>query len=222
MRAAEKFLAEEAARDERRRLAREVHDVIAHSMTVTLLHVNGARLAIRSKPEDAERALERAERFGRASLEDLRRTVRLLSESDDPMLGTSVELADDLERLREGFAEAGASVELRMDGDLEAVPPFVALTVLRIVQESITNAVRHAPGAAVNVRIEVSDEQIALRVENSIGETPEQPSRGGRGLHGMFERAALVGGHLEAGPTKDGWLVAGWVPRELPPGGVEV
>jgi signal transduction histidine kinase len=221
MRETEQLLAEEAARDERRKLAREVHDVIAHSMTVTLLHLNGARLALRKEPEVAESALQRAERVGRASLEDLRRTVRLLSETTDPTLGTSVDLRDDLERLQEGFA-GGAQMTLKVEGDAEAVPPYVALTVFRIVQESLTNAVRHAPGSNVEILVEVDDKQIALRVENSMGEQIVTSGGGsGRGLHGMFERAAVLGGHVEAGPTKEGWVVTGWVPRDVPPAGVE-
>jgi signal transduction histidine kinase len=221
MRATEQRLAEDAAREERRRLAREVHDVIAHSMTVTLLHVSGARLALRDEPEAADHALQRAERFGRASLEDLRRTVKLLSESSDPTLGTSVDLADDLERLCDSFSAAGAKIQMQVTGETEGVPPYVALTVFRIVQESITNAMRHARGCAVCVEVDAGEERVSLRVENSMGSSVERPNGSGRGLHGMFERAALLDGHIEAGPTKEGWLVAGWVPRDAPPGGVE-
>jgi signal transduction histidine kinase len=219
MRETERLLAEEVARDERRKLAREVHDVIAHSMTVTLLHVNGARLALRDEPDAAEQALQRAERVGRASLEDLRRSVRLLSESSDPSLGTSVDLRDDLERLRDSFG--GNHIALTVHGDAEAVPPFVGLTVFRIVQESLTNAIRHAPGSEITAVIVAGAERITLRVENTMGEPVIDSSGSQRGLHGMFERAALIGGHLEAGPTKDGWVVSGWVPSDVPPGGVE-
>jgi signal transduction histidine kinase len=221
MRETERLLADEVARDERRKLAREVHDVIAHSMTVTLLHVNGARLALRAEPETADQALQRAERVGRASLEDLRRTVQLLSDTADPTLGTSVDLSDDLERLREGFSGGDTEVVLRVNGDAESVPPFVALTVFRIVQESLTNAVRHARGSCVRIAVDVDDERIGMRIENSMGDAIEPNTGAGRGLRGMFERASLIGGHLEAGPTKDGWLVNGWVPRGLPPAGLE-
>jgi signal transduction histidine kinase len=218
---AEELLATEAAREERRKLAREVHDVIAHSMTVTLLHVNGARLALRDEPESADQALLRAERVGRASLEDLRRTVKLLSEASDPTPGTSVDLGGDLARLRDGFAGSGTEIALQVDGDAESVPPFIGLTVFRIVQESLTNAVRHSSGACVHITVAVDEERITLRVENSMGDTAPKSSGQGRGLRGMFERASLVGGHVEAGPTKDGWLVTGWVPLEAPPAGVE-
>jgi signal transduction histidine kinase len=224
LRATERLLAEDAAREERRKMAREVHDVVAHSMTVTMLHVNGALLALHDSPETAVEALERAQRVGSASLEDLRRTVRLLSDSSDPTLGSSVDLVEDLDRLREGFAGA-ATISLTIEGNPESVPPFVGLTVLRIVQESLTNAIRHAPGADVDARVSVSDDRISMRIENSRGNSKngrEAKSGSGRGLRGIFERAALLGGQVEAGPTKDGWVVSGWVPRALPPGGVSV
>jgi signal transduction histidine kinase len=221
LRDTELILAEEATREERRRLAREVHDLIAHSMTVTLLHVNGARLALRDEPEAADEALHRAERVGRASLDDLRRTVRLLSESSDPTLANTVDLTEDLMRLREGFSGGGTQITLQVTGDTESLPPFVALTVFRIVQESLTNAARHAAGSCVFTRIDVADERITMRIENSMGSGIEHPGGPGRGLRGMFERATLLGGHLEAGPTKEGWLVTGWVPCDSPSAGVE-
>jgi signal transduction histidine kinase len=221
LRDTEQMLAEEATREERRRLAREVHDLIAHSMTVTLLHVNGARLALRDEPEAADEALHRAERVGRASLDDLRRTVRLLSENSDPTLANTVDLSDDLLRLRDGFSGGETQITLQVAGDTEGLPPFVALTVFRIVQESLTNAARHAAGSCVFARIDVGEERISMRIENSMGSGIEHPGGPGRGLHGMFERATLLGGHLEAGPTKEGWLVTGWVPCGTPPAGIE-
>jgi signal transduction histidine kinase len=145
----------------------------------------------------------------------------LLSDANDATLGQSVDLREDLDRLCENVAP-GARVMLHVKGDAESVPPFVALTVFRIVQESVTNAVRHAPAAAVCLEIVVDDERVSLRIENTMGSRVVPSSGSGRGLPGMFERAALVGGHLEAGPTKDGWLVAGWVPRDALPGGVEL
>ena len=221
IRATDDIRAEEAAREERRKLAREVHDVIAHSMTVTLLHVNGARLIVREDPEAAERALQRAERVGRASLEDLRRTVRLLSDTSDGSLGTSIDLRDDIERLLENF-DGEMPVSFDINGDVESVPPYVALSVYRIVQESVTNAVRHSPGGSVGVLLDVDDERVSFRIDNSMGSQVVIGNGSGRGLHGMTERTALLGGHLAAGPTKDGWLVTGWVPRDVTAGGIEV
>jgi len=223
LRETEHLLALEAARDERRRLAREIHDVIAHSMTVTLLHLQAARLACRTESDVAEDALLQAERLGRASLDDLRRTVRLLSEHADPSLDVPVELLDDLKKLADGFNSAGADVHLRVGGDPNGVPPVVAQALYRVAQESLTNAARHAPGSRVDMAVEVSGERIAMSIEN--GRSPDGAvatgERGsGHGLRGMIERITVLGGRLEAGPTKRGWLVTGWVPREPPASGL--
>ncbi|MGQ0825660.1 MAG: sensor histidine kinase [Actinomycetota bacterium] len=223
LRETEHLLAIEAARDERRRLAREIHDVIAHSMTVTLLHLQAARLACQTQSDQADDALAEAERLGRSSLDDLRRTVRLLSEHADPNLDVPVELLDDLKNLADGFANAGADVHLRISGDANDIPPVVAQALYRVAQESLTNAARHAPGSRVDIAVDVGGERISMRIENGlppVGPAPVAPRGSGHGLRGMIERVSILGGRLEAGPTKHGWLVTGWVPREPPPGGL--
>ena len=146
--------------------------------------------------------------------------MRLLSDANDSTLGTSVDLAEDLIRLQDDFVGAGTDVKIVVTGDTESVPPFVALTVFRIVQESVTNAARHAFGCSVCAVVDAGERRVTMRVENTMGRDVEKPNGSGRGLRGMFERAALLHGHLEAGPTKDGWLVAGWVPRTEPTSGV--
>jgi len=210
----EDLLADRKIGDERRRLAREVHDVIAHSMTITLLHVTGARLSLREDPDSAEEALARAERVGRASLEDLRKTVRLLSDHADPTLGTSIELQQDLERMCDDFGDA-AEISLEVRGDSETVPPFVALTAFRIVQESLTNAVRHAPGSSVTTVVEIADGVVRISVENTIGSPVGDSAGSGRGLNGMFERTSLLGGRMAAGPTRTGWSVNVVLPLDV-------
>jgi len=224
LRETEQLLALEAARAERRRFAREVHDVIAHSMTVTLLHLQAARLACRTAPEDAESALGEAERVGRASLDDLRRTVRLLSDETGTTLDGSTEAFETLKELVDGFTLAGADVHLNVSSDLSDVPPVIAQALYRIVQESITNAVRHSPGSRVDVDITTGPTRTTMRIDNGLGTSQFASNRErprGQGLRGMIERAALLGGHLEAGPTKDGWRVVGWLPSEPPLPGME-
>lgn len=217
LRETEQQLAADAARDERRRLAREVHDVIAHSMTITLLHLQGARLACQDEPENVEMLLEQAERLGRASLDDLRRTVRLLSDATDPSLDVPVEFGDDLRRLVDSFTSGGTDIALHTSGDLD-LPPVVAQGLFRILQESLTNAVRHAPDTPVEVSVEVGERRIELRVSNGLPAAPvrQSPPGAGHGLPGVLERAAMLGGRVEAGPTKTGWIVRGWVPRHPP------
>jgi signal transduction histidine kinase len=208
LRATREQLAVEAARGERRKLAREVHDVIAHSMTVTLLHVRGARIAVTSEPAQALDALSRAERVGRSSLEDLRRIVHLLAEDGDAPPRAPGEFVNDLHELCANFNEAGALVELHVTGDSEALGPLVTLSSYRVVQESVTNALRHAPGSHVDVHFDVDAQNVSIRVENYGAPTHlSKPNSIGRGLRGMRERVELVGGQLHAGATERGWLV---------------
>ncbi len=188
-------------------------------MTVTLMHLQGARLAIRTAPERAEEALGQAERLARLSLDDLRRTVRLLSEDWDPSLEPPVDLRDDVEHLVAVFVDAGENVRLEFAGDDQKLAPVVAQTVFRVIQEALTNAARHAPRGPVIVKISVNDERVQLRVENEDATASQRAASrlgGGHGLRGIFDRVALISGHVDAGPTKQGWLVTGWVPREQP------
>jgi signal transduction histidine kinase len=165
LREAQGGLEEKAAAEERSRIAREVHDVIAHSMSVTMLHVTAARMALeRGRSQDALDALQEAEQQGRRSLGDIRRTVGLLGPDESgaapPQPGVT-----DLAKLIGDYRAAGLDVALRVDGHVEDVPPAAALSVYRIVQESLTNAAKHAPGAPATVELHVDDE-IRLVVSN--------------------------------------------------------
>ena len=150
LRSKQDLVASEAAVNERRRLAREIHDVIAHSMTVTALHVSAARLALQDDPPDvasAVEALAEAENQGRQSLSDIRRTVGLLS-IDDPaesQLAPPAPGAADLVGLIDSFAAAGVPVRCSVDGDLTALSPATGLAVFRIVQEGVANAASTRP-----------------------------------------------------------------------------
>ena len=211
-------LRRQAAAEERRRIAREVHDVIAHSLTVTLLHLTAARMAMETDPRQAAEALEEAERAGRQSLADIRRAVGLLRESgeeDEALPG-----ARDVPSLVDDYRQAGVDVELVVDGDLGSIPVSAGLALYRIVQESLANVSKHAPGAQARVAIEANGRSVALRVWDSgssgDGATPRMPGPG-LGLMGMRERASLLGGTLVAGPAEDGWAVE----CSLPLGGDE-
>jgi signal transduction histidine kinase len=210
LRAAQAGLADRARAEERTRIARELHDVIAHSLTVSLLHVASARMALRFDPADAERALAEAERLGRESLDEVRATVGVLRTDGDGLSAPLPGLAA-VPDLVERFRAAGAPVALAVDGDPAAVPATTGLAVYRIVQEALTNAAKHAPGAAVEVRIAV-DGAVEVLVDSA-----DRPGTGhGLGLDGMAERAAALGGTLTAGPGGRGWLVRAALP--LPAG----
>jgi len=218
LRIAQETLAARAATDERRRIAREIHDVIAHSLTVMMLHVTGARRALGRDTRDASAALEEAERLGRQSLQDVRRAVGLLGESGDPQIAPMPGAAD-LAGLIDQFRSAGAQIVTRFDGEFGSLQPTTGLAVYRIVQESLTNAAKHAPGSSVAVTIRVGRDDAAVRVTNRLTAGPAVSSSSkpnGLGLWGMRERASLLGGSFEAGAEDGQWVVNASVPTARP------
>ena len=155
LRVADAELAEAAAREERHRIARDVHDLVAHSLTVVVLHVGGARRVLRSDPDAAEAALVEAERVSRESLDAIRGAVGLLRDDEGPDIGSL-----DLERLVTTYRSAGLPVELRIEGNSETLPLSVRVTLYRVVQEALANAARHStPGTPTSVEISIGPEQ---------------------------------------------------------------
>ena len=226
LRNAQAELANQSALGERQRIAREIHDVIAHSLTVTMLHLSAARLAVRSDPAEAEEALREAERVGRQSLADVRRTVDLLGSvrGDGESVPAPLPGAADIAALVEQLAAAGLDARLQVRGDPTAVAPATGLGLYRIAQESLSNVVKHAPGAPVVVDLDINAESVCLRVRNGTASgaaahngSPVAASPGGFGLGGMAQRATLLGGAVEAGPDGDGWQVTVRVPSEVAP-----
>jgi signal transduction histidine kinase len=209
-------LAERAAVEERRRVAREVHDVVAHTLAVTMLHLTGARLALsEGDAHEAESGLLEAERLGRESLVGLRRTVGLLTRDE-----AATDLpAPDLTRLHElvrEYVDGGAEVELELSVG-EPVPEDVGLAGYRIVQESLANAVRHAPGAPVCVRVLSAQGHLHITVtDDGPAAGGSGPAGHGQGLAGMDERASLLGGWCQAGPRPGGtgWEVEAALPLQ--------
>lgn len=215
---AQDMLAEHAAADERRRIAREVHDVIAHSLSITLLHVTGARRALQQDRDvdDAVEALEHAERLGRQAMADIRRTVGLLDSSQSKTALTTPEPGiDDIGVLVTDFARAGLDLTLRAGGSTERVSAAVGLALYRITQESLANIAKHAPNSKSTVTLEVSTASASLVVTNRLPVTVAAAAAAeGRGLRGMRQRVELLGGVIDAGPTDDGWSVCADIPLE--------
>jgi signal transduction histidine kinase len=207
LRAMQAQLAGRAALEERQRIAREVHDVVAHSLTVTMLHVTGARLALGTGDvDDAVDALRDAETTGRQSLADIRRTVGLLASDDIGALGPPAPDARDIDTLVASYTSAGRRVTLTVDGDVSRLAPATGLALYRIAQESLANAAKHAPGAAAALEITVGADRVQLRVHNPMDGTV--PADGaGLGLSGMRQRAQSCGGHVDAGPGGAEWVV---------------
>ena len=211
LRAAQADLAVKAAAEERQRIAREVHDVIGHTLAVMMLHLTGARMSLqRDDRSEAEAALLEAERHGRQSLADVRRSVGLLSEG--AASASPEPTAADIGPLVASYRDAGVDVAFASTGDVDALPLTVGLGLYRIAQESLANATRHAPGSSVTVRLDVDADAARLAVRNTHGATVADAS-GGHGIEGIKERASLLGGSASAGPTDDGgWLVEVAIP----------
>jgi signal transduction histidine kinase len=210
LRAAQAGLAERARAEERNRIARELHDVIAHTLTVLMLHVTSARLAVEHDLADAARALAEAERLGRESLAEVRLAVGMLHQDGDTGRTAPLPGAGDLPALVERFRSAGADVTLAIDGDTGRLPATTGLAVYRILQEALTNAVKHAPGSPTAVRLAVDANTVQLAVDSAA-----QPGTGtGVGVLSMRERAESLGGRCQAGPGGQGWLVQAALPLD--------
>jgi signal transduction histidine kinase len=207
LRIAQAGLADRARAQERNRIARELHDVIAHSLTVSLLHVSSARLAVEENPADAVRALAEAERLGRACLTEVRQVVGLLRR-DEGASTAPLPGAAQLGALVEQFRRAGADIALDLDGDPAELTATVGLAFYRILQEALTNAARHAPGAAARAALSVTAAGGVLVVDSA---GPAGAGTGG-GLSSMRERAEALGGTCTAGPAPDGWRVRAEIP----------
>jgi len=210
LRAAQAGLAERARAEERNRIARELHDVIAHTLTVLLLHVTSARLAVEHDLADAAHALAEAERLGRESLAEVRQAVGMLHRDGDTSPAAPLPGADGVPTLVERFRSAGADVTLAIDGDTGQLPATTGLAVYRIVQEALTNAARHAPGSPTAVRLAVDADAVRLAVDSAA-----EPGTGtGVGVLSMRERAESLGGSCQAGPGGRGWLVQATLPLD--------
>jgi len=213
LRQAQAGLAEQARTQERNHIARELHDIIGHTLTVSLLHVQSARLAVEHDPSDAARALAEAERLGRECLAEVRMTVGMLrQDGDHPDAGIApLPGMDSLPALVGRFQSAGADVTLTVEGDggeAGGLPATTGLAVYRILQEALTNAVKHAPGAPTVIRLAIGGGTVTLTADSAA-----EPGTGtGLGVISMRERAESVGGSCEAGPGGHGWLVRATLP----------
>jgi signal transduction histidine kinase len=216
--ATRRALDEQAMVEERRRIARDVHDFVGHGLAAVMLQVMSARHVLRRDPAAAEEALRSAEAVGRRSMQELRRTLAVLRSDDDAQPLTPIPSASEIPALVDDARAWGLPVELRMRGDLSAIAPSVGVAVYRIAQEALANAARHAPRARTVLRLELSDGHVSLLAETSGTVIPAPPEEGERrryGLIGMRERASALGGEFAAGPTSEGWRVCCRFPLEV-------
>jgi signal transduction histidine kinase len=203
---AQRDLADRAVADERLRIARELHDVIAHTMSVVALHAGTGRMIAQDDPAAAQPALATIETATRSALVELRRMMGVLRGSDGeermPDLSPAPGLAE-LDALVAEVVEAGVSVEVRVEGARRALPPGIDLSAYRIVQEALTNVIKHAGQAATRVLIRYDDDAITVEVDNDDPSDPKAVAEpalagAGHGLVGMRERVALYDGDFVA------------------------
>jgi len=207
--------AQRRAEQERLRIAHELHDVVAHTLTTINVQAGVAEHLLDRDPSHARNALATIEAASHEALDELRAILGVLREQDgaDLPLEPSPGL-DGVSLLVDRFREAGGDIELEVDGEQpERVPDAVQLAAFRIVQESLTNARRHAPGAAARVRLAYADDRLRVGIENDSGQGLNGNGRGpGVGIAGMHERATALGGTFEAGPCGDGFKVTAELP----------
>lgn len=212
--------AEMAAAAERTRIARELHDIVAHSLSVVVVQADGGYAAAKSKPEVAQQVLGTIAETARAALADMRRLVGVLRagagpESDHPDYAPAPTAAD-VPELVETVRNAGQPAELVVVGTERELPPGVGLTVYRVIQESLTNVIKHAgPGARAEVALVYGDNEIQLTVLDDGRGAAAFGDGLGNGLTGMRERVGLLGGTVAAHPRPGGgFLVTASIPTD--------
>lgn len=222
--AAQHRLATVAAADERRRVAQDVHDLVAHSLAVVLLNISGARRAMGRDPLAADEALARAEAVGRESINGVRQAVGLLREAGGSSASGSGPLPDahDLDALVEGYRRGGLPVRLRVTGDLDDVGPVAGSVLFRTARESLANVSRHAPGMPARVDVTIGADAVRVAVDNDLPSTGRVGTGLGRtseptglGLTGMAERVRALGGEFAAGAVGDQWRLSASIPLGL-------
>jgi signal transduction histidine kinase len=192
-----------AVGEERARIARELHDVVGHSVSVMTVQASAVRRLLRPDQEREREALLVVEQTGREALAEMRRMVGVLRRPEEaPALAPQPSL-EHLDRLIEQVREAGLDVEVRIEGAPAQLPPGVDLTAYRLIQEGLTNALKHAHASRAIVLVRYGDGEVELVVSDN-GRGDGNVQAGGHGLVGMRERVSVYGGELEAGPRAEG------------------
>jgi signal transduction histidine kinase len=207
-------LARIAVYEERASIARELHDIVAHSVTVMLVGVRGARDVLRASPEVAEETLARVETSGERSLAELRRILGLLRSPDHSPKSRPHPTLANLNELVAEFHAAGLPVSLNVADDLQSLAEGVEVSVYRVVEEALTNALKHSSPTHVWVTLAFRESRLELEiVDDGVRQSDHGDATGGQGIVGMSERVALLGGELETGRRAGGgFRVAARVP----------
>ncbi|WP_310741381.1 sensor histidine kinase [Microbispora sp. H10670] len=208
---------------ERGRITRELHDVVAHGLSVMVVQAQGGQAAIARRPERAEKALAEIVTTGRAALAEMRRLLGLVRAGTGPDLAPQPRLAA-LPGLIDGVRDSGTPVEFVITGEAMPLPAAVELSAYRIVQEALTNTIKHAgPGARARVRLDFSLDALTIDIRDTGGtaqcsipadDRPQAADSRGNGLRGIAERVAALGGTLTGGPCDDGFKITAALPLE--------
>jgi signal transduction histidine kinase len=203
-----------AAVEERTRIAREMHDILGHSLNTIAVQAEGARYALHADTDRADQALADIGRLSRAAVDEVRDLIDVLRTDDDPATTRPTPSLQDLPHLVGTFQRVGTSIRLRVDGEVNDVPRQVGLAAYRIIQESLTNAFTHAAEAPVLVRATILDRKLDVLVTNGRPHRTGDRQGGGHGLIGMRERVLALGGTIDAGPdpATGGWRVTARLP----------
>jgi signal transduction histidine kinase len=207
----------DAVARERARIARELHDVVAHSVSVMVVQAGAARRVLDRDPEASIGALGAVEATGRDALTEMRRLLGILRPEGEDVEHSPQPSLDRLGALVARSRDAGLDVELRSEGEPGPLAPGVDLTAFRLVQEGLTNALKHSGRGPARVTLRWSDELLEVEIANRVGSDGaigDALLGSGQGLVGMRERVALCGGELRAGPVGRGFVVRARLPRE--------
>ena len=211
-----------AAEYERARIARELHDVVTHNVSVMVIQAGAARKVMDASPDEAREALLAVEAGGRAAMTELRHVMGLLTmdgDGNDPATTTEPQPGlEGLESLVQGVRDIGVPVELSTVGQARALPSGIELAAYRVVQEGLTNTMKHAAGAAATVLVDYGNDRLRIEVTDTGGTPTAAAATGnGHGIVGLRERLAVYGGTLQTGPRlSGGYRVTALIPLEVP------
>lgn len=207
-----------AVAEERARIARELHDVVGHAIATMTVQAGAERMALGDARPDTSQVLNQIEVTGRQTLQEMRRLLGVLRTSDDSVEFTPQPGLAQVGALAERMSRSGLDVEVRVDGEPGVVPPGVDISAYRIVQEALTNVLKHADAVRATVRIDHAVGAIEIKVTDDGTGSSAASDGQGHGLTGIRERVALYGGSLEAGPLPSGgWRLLARLPKEEAP-----
>lgn len=202
-----------AVAGERMRLSRDLHDSVAHTLTVAVVQAQNCEQLVEDDPAAARTAARAVAEAGRRGLTELRAVVRVLRDLDSPRAEPTLA---DLPTLAAVVAEAGLAVEVSSSGELQRVPDPAARALFRVVQEALTNVIKHSAAATAAVTVTVTQDAAEVAVVDPGPARSSELASGGHGLAGMAERLAAIGGHVEAAPQGAGYGVRATVPIRTP------